>query len=778
MHSRFVLRSLLVATATCGLAVSTLAQAVKRAVPLDQNGNPIAEPQTEPLVPATQPPLPPLPGEAPTLPVKRAQVVEEPTTPPVTKPTSDTPSRAESSSKRKEEKNEDKKPAKPAIEVPKEPEKPEPSIADIPHATLISIKKTKKDLEASWTTLKEARTVKLEVAAPRGQIVDRNGVCLAKNKVDNYLALSFPLLDPATDEAVIAFGQSRIAEVNRLLGKNWTVAPEHLVAHYKDRRWLPLVFSKENGIGIGVTPEEVEKLKPMFGKGLILSPTFVRTYPKLDTACHVIGYAGIVRKPPTGPIIDGEPLIEEMTGRSGLEQAFENDLRGKPGMVNILFNPDGTKLNEEVLRRPVPGRNVVTTLDYDMQRFAEEALRKHAKNGGAMVIMDVRNGDVLALASHPTFDPNDFIPRITTARFDELRNDPKTPLLGRAFQSNYFPASTFKVVTALAGLESGAVTPSTVYNCDAAYQIGDRAFHNWNKDGEGPMTVVDAIKRSCNTWFYQAGIQTGSKAVVDMAERMGFGQPTGLPIPEMKGFVPTDAYYQQTSGHKILNGMLASICIGQVVTATPLQVAQCMCAVADGINMPKVRLVKQIQDYNDNVVQAWPPEVRKQVNLMPMARDTVVKGMIAVVNGEGGTGHNAQVEGVKVAGKTGTAQWVVDPNGDRDKNRWLAWFTGFLPADNPVYAFAVVYEGAFGESVSGGSVAAPIVQSVLAKIHANEKAGDPLKSASEAPPRAELAEEPTDTANAPKAEPVEPPPPPPAEEPKGVRGLFKRLFGR
>jgi penicillin-binding protein 2 len=643
--------------------------------------------------------------------------------------------------------------------------------------------KVRKDLDATWMTLKEARTLKLEVAAPRGQIVDRNGICLAQNKVSNYLALNFPVIDPPTDENVIAFARARITEVNRLLGKTWDVPNERLVQHYKDRRWLPLIFSLDGKFSVELSKEEIDKLKPLFGKGLMLHPTFVRYYPKLNTACHVVGYTGIRQPLPVGAIVEGEPLIEEPMGRSGLELAFENELRGKPGMVSLLFNPDGTKINEEVLRRPVPGNNVVTTLDFNMQRFAEDALRENAKNGGAMVIMDVRNGDVLALASNPTFNPNEFIPGISQKRYDELKNDPKTPLLGRAYQGSYFPASTFKIITALAGLESGKVDANTLYDGAPSYQIGDRVFHNWSKDGEGMINVVDAIKRSCNTWFYQAGLQTGAAAIMGMAERLGFGQATGLPIAgEAKGFVPSDAFYMQRYGHKIHPGILASICIGQVVEASPIQVCQAMCGVADGTNLPKARLVKQVQDFNDNVVQAWSPDVRRRIELQPAARDTVVKGMIAVVNADRGTGHNAQVEGIEVAGKTGTAQWKIFEDSGRNRN--LAWFTGFMPARNPVYAFAVVYEGGPGEKVSGGSIAAPIVKDVFTKIHSNAKAEDPLMLAANPPPKAEAVDDSAtdapDTSSAPKAQPAEEAPPKAAapEEAKGVRGLFKRLFGR
>lgn len=775
MTVRPFLRASAAVIAACGIPMLVTAQAVKRAVPVEEEpaipATPPVPPTLAPLAPSVPVAAPAAPNEvvptpAPDMPVRRAIPVEASTMEAVVPAAPAVPP--------------------PGIKAPTEsPKAPFPPLPKIDYAapTLLSPVKARKDLDAGWMTLKEARTLKLEVAAPRGQIVDRNGISLAQNKVANYLALNFPVIDPPTDENVVAFARGRISEVNRLLGKTWDVPNERLVQHYKDRRWLPLIFSMDGKFSIELTQEEIEKLKPMFGKGLMLHPTFLRYYPKLNTACHVVGYTGIRQPLPVGPIVEGEPLIEEPMGRSGLELAFENELRGKPGMVSLLFNPDGTKINEEVLRRPVPGNNVVTTLDFNMQRFAEDALRENAKNGGAMVIMDVRNGDVLAMASNPTFNPNEFIPGISQKRYDELSKDPKTPLLGRAYQGNYFPASTFKIITALASLESGKVTASTLYDGPPAYQIGDRVFHNWNKDGEGMLNVVGAIKRSCNTWFYQAGIQTGAAAIMGMAERLGFGQSTGLPIQgEAKGFVPSDAFYMQRYGHKIHPGILASICIGQVVEASPIQVCQAMCGVADGANLPKTRLVKQVQDFNDNVVQAWSPDVRRRIDLQPAARDTVVKGMVEVVNASGGTGHNAQVKGIQVAGKTGTAQWKIYE--DSSKNRNLAWFTGFMPAQNPIYAFAVVYEGAPGEKVSGGGIAAPIVKEVFTKIHNNAQAEDPLLLAANPPPKAEAVDDSaTDSSDdstiykappAPKKEPK-----PAAEEPKtGVRGLFKRLFGR
>ncbi len=638
--------------------------------------------------------------------------------------------------------------------------------------------KPKPNLSASVLTNQDARTMMLEVAGPRGQIVDRNGVCFAQNKIVYYLALNFPVLSPDERQDVIAFGRARINQANKLLGTTWDVPDDKLVAHYKDRRWLPLIFSKSGDITISLTDQEQEKIKPLLGKGLMLQPTYQRYYPKGDSACHIIGYTGVRQPLPTGPIVEGEPSILEPMGRSGIEAAFEERLRGKPGMTDLIFNPDGSTMSEGMRRRAEPGSNVVLTLDAKIQKYAENALKRGAPNGGAMVILDVRNGDILAMASNPGYDLNDFIP-LHTSYLEKLTKDPKTPMLGRAFQGTYFPASTFKVVTALAGLDSGAITPATTFDCASSFAIGDRVFHNWNKNGEGMLTVVGAIKRSCNTWFYQAGLATGSAKLMAMADRMGFGQPVGLPIPEAKFSLPSDAFYMQHYGYKILPGMLASMSIGQIVEVSPLQAAQCMATLADGKAMPKIRLVKQVQDYNDRVIDAWDPGVRKQVNLLPMARDTVVKGMVAVVNAEGGTGHNAALDDIQVAGKTGTAQWKIYP--DESRNRNLAWFTGFLPANNPVYAFALVYEGSPGEKVSGGSIAAPIVHEVFSNIEHN--ADDTLVLAQKAAPRAEVdnggsvGSGPDTDSDARRAEPVRQQAPPPQAERPSVGGFFKRLFG-
>lgn len=637
----------------------------------------------------------------------------------------------------------------------------------------------KKDLVASWRTQSEARTLTLSIPAPRGQVVDRNGVPLAQNRVVQYLALNFPYFESPTSAQILEFARGRMALANKLLGKNWDLPDDKLLQHFEHRRWLPLVFSTEEGLIVDLTGEEQEKIKPLLGNGLFLQPAYLRHYPKGETACHVIGYTGKTRPLPTGPIVDGDPLFEEMEGREGLEIAFDKDLKGRPGMINILFSPDGKRLSEEVLRRPIPGNNLITSLDYNYQKYAENALIKGARNGGAMVIMDVRSGDVLAMASNPGFNLNEFIPGIRKQRFAALSADPKLPLFPRSFRGEYPPASTFKIMVALAGLESGSITPRTAFDCDSAMQIGNVVFHNWRREGEGPMNVITAIKRSCNTWFYKAGLATGGDAIANMALRMGFGEKTGLPLKaEGDGFVQTSAWTLQRLGHKFLPGDVANISIGQGrVLATPIQVCQAMAALADGMNLPQARLVKQVQDLNDRVIQSFPIRQRR-IDLNPEVRDVVVKGMIAVVSGDAGTGSRASIKHAQVAGKTGTAQWKNFD--DDEKDRRLAWFTGFLPASNPVYAFAVLYEGAPGEKVSGGAIAAPIVQEVFTKIYENASPEDPLLLAARDAPKALVVDEGDLDAveDGGTVEQVEAPPPapPPVEEPRGVRGLLRRLF--
>ncbi|MBN8249861.1 MAG: hypothetical protein J0L84_20765, partial [Verrucomicrobia bacterium] len=184
-----------------------------------------------------------------------------------------------------------------------------------------------------------------------------------------------------SDAQIVAFAKTTIDNVNKVLGKTWALADDKVLLHYKHRRWLPLVFSVEEGLNVEITPDMEEKLKPLLGTSVVLQPAYIRHYPQGATACHIVGYTGKTRPLPTGPIVDGDPVFEEMEGREGIETAFDSDLKGQAGLVNVLFSPDGKRLAEDVRRNPVPGRNVVLSIDYNFQKYAENALKKHTTSG-------------------------------------------------------------------------------------------------------------------------------------------------------------------------------------------------------------------------------------------------------------------------------------------------------------------------------------------------------------------------------------------------------------
>jgi penicillin-binding protein 2 len=305
-------------------------------------------------------------------------------------------------------------------------------------------------VSSSWETQKDARTLLLVVPGPRGQITDRHGAPLALNRVQYSLALNFPYFEKSDDAKVLAFARERIELANRTLGGTWSIDPEVILRHYQNRRWLPLTFTGS------LLDAELEQAQEIQSEGLVLNPTYERLYTRGAFAPHVLGYVGKVRKLPTGAIENGEPLFADVEGRDGLEKSFNEQLTGKPGRINVLYDTSGNKLTHEMILRPIPGKNVVTTLDAEMQAVAERILSEKAKRG-AFVVIDIHTGDILVLASWPVFNPNDFIPFLPTEVFQALQDDPDIPLFSRSFRAAYPPASTVKIPVALAALESGAI---------------------------------------------------------------------------------------------------------------------------------------------------------------------------------------------------------------------------------------------------------------------------------------------------------------------------------
>jgi penicillin-binding protein 2 len=559
----------------------------------------------------------------------------------------------------------------------------------------------------TFETQKLARTYVLDIPAPRGLITDRNGTPLAQNRLSFNFAINFPTPLDFSDSQLLSYAHEKIQAAEKLLGRSLKISDDLIKRHYHNRGILPLEIAQN------LSEKEADDLKPRLSAGMTLRPYYVRIYPQGRTAGQIVGYSGKTGRNPDGIIDNHEVLWPETEGREGLEQTFNQVLTGKHGEYKITFDKDGRKTSEKITTPPVPGHTVVTTLDVHLQELAEKALEAKAKRG-AIVIVEPNTGDILAMASWPTYNPNAFVPTISTEKFKALQDDPDIPLLPRAFRSSYPPGSTFKVAVGLAALESGSVRSDEEFNCVPSIQIGNVTFHNWKKTDRGALNFVEAMTESCDTWFYQVGIKTGAEPIIEWAQRLGFGGKTGIPLRgEVDGRVPNDQFMKATHGRKLLNGDIANISIGQGDTqATPLQMAQAMAIIGNGGTFYQTRLVQQVQTVDNEIVTAFQVREKKTLGASADTMTQLRTALVNVVNGPGGTAHQASLESVEVAGKTGTAQW-----GPKNKERTAAWFAGFVPAEKPQYAFAAVYEGDVGSTVHGGTVAAPMIAMILKDVY-------------------------------------------------------------
>lgn len=563
-------------------------------------------------------------------------------------------------------------------------------------------------------TRRNARTMSLTVPAPRGLITDRNGEVMATSIVAYQPAIEFGQLTDESDEAVVALGRKVMSEFEQAGIAMVDKSDADLISHYRHRRWLPLpvgpVLRKHE-----VTPIEAQ-LRAIEHSSLM--PRYIRYYPAGETAGHILGYTGSQAKLPTGPINHHDPLFEKQEGRAGLESVFNRQLVGRPGVWRLMFDESGTKILDELQQKPRPGGTVVTTLNLKWQKAAEESLRRNTereeKNGtkrpgrGAFVMIDVHTGEVVVMASAPNFDPNIFIPAITQKDYDTLRNDASNPLVSRAFAGVYPPASTFKTITVAAALHHNIITENTYIYCPYSLNIGGHTFRN-HSGFVGDINCITALARSNNPFMYQVAAtrepRIGAERLCDMARRFGFGARTGLPIADKMGNVPDDSWMYRNYSRGFMQGDAANISIGQgPLLATPLQVAYAMAGIANGNYLPKLHLVRQMLDMDGNVVYQCTPTIRTKLNDLSEDLAVVRKGMRAVVSG--GSGHRAKISYAANAGKTGTAQWGKPSDDCR-----LAWFAGFIPADNPRYAYAALYEGEPHQVISGGRMAAAIVTS-------------------------------------------------------------------
>ena len=549
---------------------------------------------------------------------------------------------------------------------------------------------TNNPLTPTWETQRQAATYSLTIPAPRGQITDRNGIPLAQNRVSYNLSIVFPTPFEFTDRQVVEFVSRQVTVAKSLTSRLVGFSEETAIQHYRNRGVIPF------DIATDLPADEVKKLQEKLPSALTLRATYVRLYPQSQVAGHVVGYIGRTSRGSTRVLQNNEPLWPDSEGREGLEQTFDDQLRGKPGQLILTFDKDGNKTGERITVQPEPGYNLVTAIDIEIQKLAEEILQKRAKNG-AIVVMDPNNGEVLALASWPTINPNDFVPTISVDKLQKIQNDPNIPMLPRAYRSVYPAGSTFKVFVGVAGFESQKIAPNDEFDCSPTLQVGNMVFRNWKKVDAGNLNYRQALTQSCNTWFYQAGQKIGIQNMVTWAERLGLGKRTGILLSgEAEGRIPTDEYMKATYHRHFLPGDVANFSIGQGdILISPLQMAQAMGTIANGGILYQTQIARQVQTLNNEVVYTYTSRAKDLLNLATVTMEEIRQGMIGVVSSVDGTAGSAEVSEVKVAGKTGTAQW-----GPKSKERTAGWFAGFVPADSPKYAFAALYENGSGKTAA------------------------------------------------------------------------------
>jgi penicillin-binding protein 2 len=523
------------------------------------------------------------------------------------------------------------------------------------------------------------RIAQRRVKASRGQIYASGGEALALNQIIYTVAL---------ERSTRSEYEAAATAVRAALGDS---AVDGIFSRYQR------VIRLKRDVGLRTVAVVEERLKPEH-PALSIEIEAQRSYPYRSTCAHLLGYMGIVQdehlSAPTGRAY----VPDDFVGKTGLEKRYEDSLRGTDGIRFVEVDAIGQVRQEYYDReQPAePGQDLRLTIDLDVQRAAEAALSESESGSGAVVALDPRTGAVLALASKPDFDPNVFVSFHAQQQRQTVLSS-RTALLNRATNGRYPAGSTLKMIAAIAGLEEGVITPySTFAGCHGVLPVGNSVFHCLGRHGE--LNMLQALEVSCNIYYMHLGQRLGMDTWRSYASRFGLGQPTGLLLdpPESAGLLPTKAYYRARGGWAM--GHFMNLVIGQgAVLVTPIQMARYVAAIANGGYLVRPYVCGE----------PTPPVQIDGVSFRTLG--IVREAMRRVVHGSRGTGRRARLDGVEVAGKSGTAQ---GPRDDDD-----AWFVAFAPFEAPTIAVAAVVEGGGG----GGAVAAPVVRAVLAAHFAEDQ---------------------------------------------------------
>ena len=542
------------------------------------------------------------------------------------------------------------------------------------------------------------RVRSIPIIAPRGSMLDREGRVL----VDNYPSFSVLLLRDTPEQV-----DKLLPQIADGLGMTLDDVKQQIDASRAMPKFQPIVIKPE------ASPSDIAFIESHRVDIPVLEMLMVhrRRYPHGDMLANAIGYVGEVS---AEQVESSDSALKpgDIVGKTGLERQYNETLMGTDGMRRVIVNSIGKEVGRLEQKDAIPGKPIQLTIDYDLQNIADTYM---ADKEGAVVAMDARTGEILAMVSRPTFDPNDFAIRIPSAEWQALNTDPRTPLLNRAIQGQMAPGSVFKIVMATAMLESKQLPADFTVSCPGRAVFYGRTFHCWRPAGHGIVDLHKAIVDSCDVFFYTIGQRLGIGTIHDYATGLGLGRRTGIDLPgEEPGLIPSEEWVQRVFHHKWYAGETISVAIGQgSVTVTPVQLARMIAAVANGGDLPQPHLLKNFTGKTDH---------------FPLAEDTVervTQGMYGVIN-EGGTGSTLKLQNIEFSGKSGTAQLMSYEAGSKMGKKGKetnGWFVGYAPRRNPEIVVAAVVQGS---SEHGGVTAGPVVRDIV-KAYYDKKAGIKLQ---------------------------------------------------
>jgi penicillin-binding protein 2 len=522
--------------------------------------------------------------------------------------------------------------------------------------------------------------------APRGRIYDRQEELLVTNR-------------PAVVVSIIPAEVDDLEELSEKLSRIIGISPEEISQTIKNYRENP--FKPVKILGDCKTNKiiEIEERKDEL-KGVVLEVKPRRDYLYHDFAAHSLGYVGEIDKEELQRF--GNPKFQggDIIGKAGLEKYYDDILRGEKGGKEVEVDASGQEIATLLYQKPVPGEDLVLTIDRDLQLCGENLL---FGKKGSIVVSDPNSGEILALVNRPSFNPNLFANGISSSDWQELSSDVDYPLTNRSVQGVYSPGSIFKVVTAIAALEERVTDRKRKIYCSGSFELAGQIFTCWKEGGHGSLSMVDAIAHSCNIYFYTMGKDLGIERFNKYMQKFGLGEKTGIDLPaEAIGIIPSAQWKEREVKEIWFPGDTINLSIGQgYLLLTPLQVHNVITAIVGEGEIYKLHLVKEIISADGKTIKEIKPEIYRKLNISPDTFKIVKEGLRQTILK--GTGWRANIKGLAVAGKTGTAQ---NPQGETH-----AWFIGFAPYENPEVCITVFLENGGG----GGEAAAPIARAMLEK---------------------------------------------------------------